>query len=188
MIRRVRENIEALRQGEALLGRLGDEQYTQLLRPAFEATLGAHIRHNLDHYACFLAGLDSGLIDYAARSRDLRVEQCRQIALSESLRLCKALEGLQSDRQGLHLLAEADEDGRRLLTATSVERELEFLLSHTIHHYSILAVMCRLQGVSVPADFGVAPSTLRHRAAHATAQGAPKAAPAREADFPACAR
>lgn len=188
MIRRVRENIQALRQGEALLERLCDKQYTQLVQPVFQATLGAHFRHNLDHYACFLAGLDSGLVDYAARSRDPRVEQCRPTALNESRRLCEALERLQSDRQGLHLLAEADDNGRRLLTATSVERELEFLLSHTIHHYSIVAVMCRLQGVSVPPDFGVAPSTLRHRAAHAAAQGAPKAAPAGEADFPACAR
>jgi hypothetical protein len=42
-------------------------------------------------------------------------------------------------------------------------RELEFLLSHTVHHYAIVAILCRLQGIAVDDGFGVAPSTLRHR-------------------------
>ena len=46
---------------------------------------------------------------------------------------------------------------------SSVKRELQFLLSHTIHHYSLVAVALRTQGFEPGAAFGVAPSTLRHR-------------------------
>lgn len=165
MIKGVQENSAVLRQGEALLGRLGDGHYLQVVRPVFDSALGTHFRHNLDHYACFLAGLDSGLIDYAARSRDLQVERCRQSALQESRRVREALEALQTTRSDLHLLA--DGEGGRVRAPTSTERELEFLLSHTIHHYAIIAVICRLQGVTMSCSFGVAPSTLRYRARHA---------------------
>ena len=42
-------------------------------------------------------------------------------------------------------------------------RELDFLLSHTVHHQALTAIICRLVGVEVDEEFGVAPSTLRHR-------------------------
>lgn len=34
-----------------------------------------------------------------------------------------------------------------------------FLQSHTIHHMALIGIMARLQGVTVPTGFGVAPST-----------------------------
>jgi hypothetical protein len=43
-----------------------------------------------------------------------------------------------------------------------VGRELQYLLSHTIHHYAIIGSILRAQGVEPGPDFGVAPSTLRH--------------------------
>jgi hypothetical protein len=51
-------------------------------------------------------------------------------------------------------------------------RELQFLLSHTVHHYALMALILRLQGFNPAAEFGVAPSTLQHweRAAAARSQ------------------
>ncbi len=54
-------------------------------------------------------------------------------------------------------------DRGTLRATSSITRELDFLLSHTIHHYAIIAVLCRLQNVEVEPDFGVAPSTLRYQ-------------------------
>jgi len=48
--------------------------------------------------------------------------------------------------------------------SSSLGREFQFLISHTIHHFALIAGLCRLHGVSICNDFGVAPSTLRHRA------------------------
>ena len=45
---------------------------------------------------------------------------------------------------------------------SSVERELQVLLSHTVHHYALIAVALRLHGHPVDEEFGVAPSTLRY--------------------------
>jgi uncharacterized damage-inducible protein DinB len=161
----LQENIAILRQGEELLAGLNDAGYALVMEPLFDSSLGAHIRHNLDHYSCFLDGLDSGRIDYAARRRSPDVERCRLAAIDESTRLRQALGRLQQVPATLELVAEGTDRARR--TSTSMERELRFLLSHTIHHYAIVAIICRLQGHAVPAGFGVAPSTLLHRAGQA---------------------
>jgi hypothetical protein len=41
-------------------------------------------------------------------------------------------------------------------------RELEFLQSHAIHHYALIAQRLSAVGFAVPEDSGVAPSTLEH--------------------------
>jgi len=44
-------------------------------------------------------------------------------------------------------------------------RELQFLFSHTIHHYALIANLLVMQGVEIGRDhsgFGVAPSTLEY--------------------------
>jgi hypothetical protein len=45
---------------------------------------------------------------------------------------------------------------------SSVLRELEFLQSHAVHHYSLIAALLRLHGIEPDAEFGVAPSTLKY--------------------------
>lgn len=163
MIKGVLENVTALRRGEEVLSRISDGHYTQIVRPLFDSAPGAHFRHNLDHYRCFLEGVAVGLIDYSARPRNPLLEHCRQSALQESRLLREAFEKLQAPCTHLWLLADGDQGRTRMIT--SIERELEFLHSHTIHHYAIVALICRVQGVTIPAEFGVAPSTLRYRAA-----------------------
>jgi uncharacterized damage-inducible protein DinB len=48
-------------------------------------------------------------------------------------------------------------------TRSTVARELQFLLSHTVHHYALVAIRLRLAGREPAAGFGVSPSTLRFR-------------------------
>jgi uncharacterized damage-inducible protein DinB len=38
-------------------------------------------------------------------------------------------------------------------------RELAFVISHTIHHCALMAVLLAVQGIPVPYRFGYAPST-----------------------------
>ena len=54
------------------------------------------------------------------------------------------------------------EDGR---TVGALGRELQFLVSHTVHHAAMIAASCRARGLPTADEYGVAPSTLRHRAA-----------------------
>lgn len=161
----IRENLEALQQGEVLLSQLSDAAYCNPLQLVFQSTVGTHIRHNLDHYACFLNGLQSGCIDYAARQRDTRLEQDRAYAIAEMSRLRACLENISEDLDDAGLVVETEIGPGH--AGTTIRRELEFLLSHTTHHYALVAIICQLQGIAVEADFGIAPSTLCYRAMQA---------------------
>jgi len=52
--------------------------------------------------------------------------------------------------------------GERGWVFSNLARELQFLASHTVHHYALIALTLTALGVPVDADFGMAPSTLRH--------------------------
>ena len=70
------------------------------------------------------------------------------------------LEGLSQLELHDHLLVSVEDYA--VWSRSSVLRELDFLRSHTVHHYSLIAMLLRLHEIDPGAEFGVAPSTLRH--------------------------
>ena len=48
---------------------------------------------------------------------------------------------------------------------SSIARELQSLKSHTTHHYALIAVLLRLQGIEPHEEFGVSMATIRQRRA-----------------------
>lgn len=164
----VRDNVAALGQALELLASLDSERYARRQPACFNSSAGGHLRHVLDHYTSFLRGLATGLIDYEARPRDAQLEKDPAHATRRVEELRRELE-LAAPRVGNRRLRVRSETAR----ADEAEpwgdscalRELEFLLSHTIHHFALIGVICELGGQGVPENFGVAPSTLRYRRA-----------------------
>ena len=82
---------------------------------------------------------------------------CRQAAET----LLSGLKELTLPAQtALHVKAEASAPA--LFALSSVERELQFLSAHTVHHYALISYVLTERGIKVPAGFGLAPSTLQH--------------------------
>ena len=163
------DNIASLRQGIMLLAELGDARYAQPVPQCFNSRIGGHVRHNVDHYFSFLEGYQQGCVDYDARKRDPRIENDTAYANDCMLRIADLLENVQQADLEKPLQVKMDcnslaEDVQPWSHST-VRRELQFLLSHTIHHYALISVMCQLIGFQPAADFGVAPSTLRYQRA-----------------------
>ena len=160
-----RENIYILNQGLELIARLDDRLYTHAAAPLFRYGVGVHFRHCLDSYGCFLRGSKSGRINYDQRERDELIEKNRRFALRKIETICNDLQSLpvSGDEPVLVLLeGAANSDEAASWSQSSVFRELQFLVSHTIHHYAMIAMMLRLQGFEPGEEFGVAPSTLEH--------------------------
>ncbi|MEO5958491.1 MAG: DinB family protein, partial [Opitutaceae bacterium] len=155
----VRSNLVVIRQGIDLLTQLGTDRYCTRIPLCYNASIGGHMRHIIEHYQSFLSGVESGEIDYENRTRDPLVENnpdyARDILDAIADRLVEFARS--SGNSGLFLCAETTPG---IATPTSVLRELEFLLSHTIHHYALVAVMARLQNLEPERTFGIAPSTL----------------------------
>jgi len=159
-------NIAFLEQARELLARLSDKDYTAPGPGGLRGGVGPHLRHVLDHYELLLAGLESQAVDYDVRARDTAVERERVAALEkigQIVSALRALDGAAVDRP-LMVRVDSGEASERFEGASSLGRELQFLVSHTVHHYAVIAVLLRVRGVDPGRDFGVAPSTLKHEA------------------------
>jgi hypothetical protein len=158
-----RNNILFLRQGVALLERLNDQLYVKTVAPYFNSGVGKHIRHHLDHYESFLAGLASGKIDYDGRQRDHRIEMDRRYAVEKLLAIVSGLEARAAQKWDHSILVrmnENDEKNSSPWSRSTIERELQFLISHTVHHYALIAIILKIQGFDCDEDFGVAPARI----------------------------
>ena len=158
---------EVLRQGESLLNSVSDGEYTRKLPNVFGSTVGEHYRHCLDHFQSFLQGLDADEIDYDHRERNPRIEKDRHFALAETQRILHGFASLSRPYLDCPINVRSTVnyglDAAPSIGST-VGRELMYAVAHAIHHYALIAVMCGVLEVPVPAGFGVAPSTLQYHA------------------------
>jgi hypothetical protein len=156
--------VAVLQQLDGLIDRLTDGQYQA--RPVAVATssIGAHVRHCLDHVDALLAGVERGALDYDRRQRGTDVETDRRAALGVLRRQQARLLALPANAvsRPLRLSVTVSSVLPPLEVASSVGRELAFVLSHTIHHNALVAVVARSLGATVCERFGYAPSTLAH--------------------------
>src|SRR6266404_2610803 len=88
--------LETLEQGEALLSRLSDEDYTRKVPIAFNASIGGHYRHCLDHFRSLLDSTPDGDLNYDHRQRGTLIENDRFAALNATRELCERYERLGS--------------------------------------------------------------------------------------------
>ena len=161
----VRPLIGLLHQLFDLVESLTADEYTRKPVGVVESSVGGHVRHNLDHVEALLRGLRAGEVNYDHRDRGTDVERDRLAALGVILRLEQELTAFPWTRTPLPLslttLVAPDLPPVRVVT--SPERELAFVVSHTVHHNALIRVMMNLLGVEVAADFGYASSTIVHQ-------------------------
>lgn len=159
------DNVRLLEQGHALLVELDEELYVGAVPSAGLSGPGSHFRHLLDFYDRFFEGLEPARIDYDLRQRDVDLESDPSIARGRLSEMIQRLEALPTRPRAAALLVKSDaEDAGPSApwAGSTVERELMVLMSHTVHHYALIAVALRLNGWEMSSEFGVAPSTLRH--------------------------
>jgi hypothetical protein len=158
---------EVLLQGLTLLFDLDDHRYSQVAGVPFNASIGQHYRHVLEHFQSLTRGLQSGRINYDARERSVRLQSevtYGSIATCDILRALKRYTDELLARE-CNVTNSVGYSGVGPSTFQSnIGRELAYCAGHAIHHYAIIRLLCHQIGVDVPAEFGIAPSTLKHMA------------------------
>ena len=158
--------VEILAQGEDLLAALSTENYTRRVPVVFNACIGGHYRHCLDHFTSLLLGLDADEVDYDHRKRDPRIESDPAFAHALTAQMRRTLEQLPAETLAASVRARCEVSyahGDSPVTRSTLARELTYCIAHAIHHYALIAVMARLMDVKLPENFGVAPSTVAHQ-------------------------
>lgn len=158
---------ETLMEGLTLLESVDNKSYSERPMTIETDSAGNHVRHCLEFFDCFLAGVISRKVDYAARERHRLIARDRSRAMLRIAEVIGQLRGLEELDPDESILVRAEDDEAGYWAPSTVGRELEFIRSHTVHHYALIAIILRSHSRAVPARFGVAPSTLRFRAAEA---------------------
>jgi hypothetical protein len=156
-------SVAVLGQARDLLGRLRAGVYSSTAGLPVASGAGPHLRHCLDFYDALLDGLETGRVDYNLRERDEATERDPHRAIARIDATIARLEATSAPAS-TPLLVRAEGPADPLdpssWVRSSLARELVFLSSHTVHHFALVALLVRLQGVEPGAEFGVAPSTL----------------------------
>jgi hypothetical protein len=159
--------LETLEQGEALLTEITDEAYTRRVPAAFNASIGGHYRHCLDHFRSLLGAAAEGELNYDHRERGTLVENDRFAALNETRKLHDSFDQLDPNVL-LRPLAVTCKTSYATpgsqVSPSTVGREIMYSVAHAVHHYALIAVMGGILGLRVSPGFGVAPATLKHQA------------------------
>jgi len=154
-------NHALLEQAITLISGLDEDDYSKPMQAYGSGSIGQHLRHVLDHYQALLVH-QHDVIDYDHRRRDNPVESNKTLALAEIKRILTLLPTLVD--QPIRVRSEISPHAQQVDEVHStMKRELLFVTSHAVHHFALIALLLRLQGMAVPADFGVAPATLSHQ-------------------------
>lgn len=156
--------LQVLTQLHQFLLDLTDEQYRTPLPVLSNSSIGQHARHVIEFYIELEKGYNSGSLNYDQRKRDRQIEGERVFALQQIRKL-----ELTIDRPDKTLLLTADlekEPGQTFSLSTSYNRELLCNLEHSVHHMALMRIGAQaISRKKIDADFGVAVSTIKSRAA-----------------------
>jgi len=129
------------------------------------SSVGQHLRHTLEFFFCLEKGYQGGVINYDKRAHDKLIETDKEMALSA---IDHIRQFVNSQTQDKSLVLEVGYDlgtNKNVSVQTNYFRELTYNIEHAVHHMAIIKIGIRevAPHASIPADFGVAASTLRYR-------------------------
>ncbi|MDA8621136.1 hypothetical protein N9L48_00650 [Psychrosphaera sp.] len=120
------------------------------------SSLGAHVRHIIEHYQSVLTGISN--INYDARKRDLTIETSVSNAKYHIGLITALLADVNADAE-VSVICATNTEARSPKVSSSLARELVFLYSHTTHHMAIIKLLSAAMGLKLDDSFGKAAST-----------------------------
>jgi uncharacterized damage-inducible protein DinB len=155
-----------LKQLVGLVNQLSNEQYTDEFPLLSGNSMGKHIRHVIELYQEFFAGLLHGEVNYDNRQRNLQLETNKSLAIITFDQVILEIENLSKDDV---LVVKANFGGESTIELkSSICRELAYNLEHAIHHMAILQICVKhyFPFVVLSPDFGLAYSTIKFNQTH----------------------
>jgi hypothetical protein len=155
------KSVEALASLVIVLEQLRDtDRYNNPCEALSNATIGQHSRHIIELYQCLLKGYASGKINYDDRKRNALYENDATAAIAVIKEIQEKLE--QPDKQ-VNIFCGTNDNS--VCIESNYYREVLYNLEHCIHHQALIKVaLLTIKNIDIDGGFGVAPSTLQHRA------------------------
>ncbi len=150
---------------KSVLKQIKYQDYIKVI-PAYEASVGQHTRHVIEFYDCLFEGLERGRVNYDNRKRDTRIENEIEFALQKINDIVEKIEVVKEDPPIILAINYDLLNGQNNLINSTFYRELAYNIEHAIHHMAIIKTLLTefFTYIQLPENFGIAVSTLRHRA------------------------
>lgn len=152
-----------------LLTRFSVEQMTISINALSGSSIVQHFRHIIEFYICLFNQLQTKIINYDLRKRNITLETnpiaCIMV-IDEILSCFKNLKCSQLEKNHhleLQTCFHFTDEETQIIT-TSLPRELTYCLDHCVHHQHFIKIGLIEQGLGnfIHSDFGIAFSTLKH--------------------------
>ena len=151
-----------LEQLKILVNGLKPGMYHQPLEVLNGVTLGKHVRHIHDFYKAVVDGAAGGIIDYNHRDRDEAIENSPDLAIHQFELWITKLKCLNCEKEVV-VSASIGYGAVSTMIKSSLDREMMYAYDHAIHHLALIKIgYDSAHDQKLPANFGVAPSTLHH--------------------------
>jgi uncharacterized damage-inducible protein DinB len=142
------------------LASISDTTYTDsTLDSCFGSSVGSHVRHILDHIRNLAH--PGAIIDYESRRRGDAIESSRERALQRITELQSAVRSLSTNPigQSIHISAIPSPGLAALTLPSTLERELLYVIDHTVHHLAMIRTLLARAGHACPSSLGLAAGT-----------------------------
>ncbi|MDG2194237.1 MAG: DinB family protein [Polaribacter sp.] len=157
MINAIEKNLD---RGVYLLNAISDKQYSNTSVAPYHSSIGGHIRHVLDVFACVFDGLESKTIDFSARERNELAEQFTVEGVLYFNRIKAQLHQLKGADFDMILSVSDDLGLEKVTTKYTLGAALIQAHSHAIHHFASIGLIINQLGIELPdEDFGYNPTT-----------------------------
>lgn len=143
-----------------LLQKIDKPVYTFPIQEMGNATIGQHVRHTIEIAQSLVNGYNSSEINYSNRKRDLEIET----STSYADQICQELILLIPRTNKNLSLIESSEANELRYIPSNYDRELHFVLDHTIHHMALIKTGLQILKKDLTDEyFGLAYSTIQYR-------------------------
>lgn len=158
-------SVDILKQLIAISDQLRDEDFRQPLDILSKNSIGKHIRHIIEFYDLMMVGSASGSVDYDKRSHDKVLEENRILAIEKMNALALEIASVEEDKAITMTANYSLKEYAPLNISTTLFRELQYNIEHAVHHMAIIkiALISSFSAVTIPANFGIAHSTIKYQ-------------------------
>lgn len=155
-------SISILSQLKDVINQLEGPAYSETLDLFSGASIGQHTRHILEFYICLLQQKKQGDICYDKRQRNLALETDQDVTCAT---IDLIVDKLNIATEDAPVTLTCEMDGETIVTPSSISRELIYALEHAVHHMAIIKIglILNCPDLKIPANFGVADSTVQYR-------------------------
>ena len=151
----------SLTQVGEVLKLLEADQYQSTDLAAFDSSIGAHVRHCLDHVQSLLDRCPERGVTYDRRRRGTAVETDLQVGREELARIARQGDALEEPLDAeISIYAIVTPDRPEQPFTSTLGRELLYVFLHTVHHLAIIRAQARSLGFELDPELGRAPATV----------------------------